>query len=81
MSKKALQNYPGHTKFVFDVPMYSKFRISEDDAIQLVCTGATIDGLCVVCGEKRVFRGKGNSRTAMISGMTGDRIAAKPKKS
>ena len=58
MSKKALQNYPGHTKFVFDVPMYSKFRISEDDAIQLVCTGATIDGLCVVCGEKRVFRGK-----------------------
>jgi hypothetical protein len=67
---KQLKEYPGHSHFVFQAPMYSKFRISQDQENELIAMGIKIEGLCIDCGEKRVFGNKGNSRTVLIQSMT-----------
>jgi len=49
--------YPGHTAFVFDIPLYSTFLISDDDEDELISNRSfTIDGHCRFCKTNRVFK-------------------------
>jgi hypothetical protein len=71
MSKK-IKEYPGHSFFVFQAPMYSKFTITPEQEDELITKGTRIEGLCVKCGVNRVFQNGGNNRAKMLQNMASE---------
>jgi hypothetical protein len=68
---KTMEPYPGHSAFVFSTPMYSKFKISDEQVEEFFSLGVTIEGHCVQCDKHRVFKNKGNKRAVLVGNMTG----------
>ncbi|GAA0020724.1 hypothetical protein [Bradyrhizobium diazoefficiens] len=71
---KTIAPYPGHTQFVFSTPLYSKFEISDEQVEEIFVHGVTIEGYCTKCEKDRVFKNKGDSRAALVSGLSGTKI-------